>query len=242
MKKSRNHIYVMDLIVSRAEIVAGLERPADVMSLIETIGRASHASGESKDAASARRFVSMLIRLGHESVLEHCSVTVRVECDRAMAQQWTRHRLAAYTMESQRYVKYGGEDLRYVDPELSFGAARWTLSSLQQQQNDDPAVRDALIPMYESLIKFCRGSSEHYVALLQSGVAPEDARAILPNCTRTVFYTTANLRSWRHFFGERCCVGAQHNIRRVARELLGQFHSLLPEVFEDLHHKYCVDQ
>jgi thymidylate synthase (FAD) len=212
--------------LANAKIVSGLENPSQVMSLLETIGRISHASGPSKSLETADKFVSMLIRLGHESVLEHVSVTVLVECDRAMAQQWTRHRLAAYTMESQRYVSYK-DDLSFIDPEFRVGTTYYTES--------EPGEAAEL---YSNLNSACILAKEEYQLLRDGGAPPEDARAVLPNCARTLFYTTANLRSWRHIFNERCAPGAQHNIRRVMKDLLKQFHTLLPVVFQDLVDKY----
>ena len=80
----------MELVIANAKIVAGLEDPVASLRLIETCGRVSHASGDSKSVETADAFVRKLVKLGHESVLEHVSATVKVECDRAMAQQWTR--------------------------------------------------------------------------------------------------------------------------------------------------------
>ena len=196
------------IIKANAKIVRGLECPDEIMKFLETVGRVSHASGESKDQQTAERFVKMIIRLGHDSVLEHVNVTVLVECDRAMAQQWTRHRLASYTMESQRYVDY--KELVFIDPQF----------------------RDDL--MYETFKDSCRQSASTYFSMRKSSVPPEDARAILPNATKTLFYTTANLRTWRHIFKMRCAPGAQHNIREVMRDLLRQFYKLIPAVFEDI--------
>ena len=195
--------------LAKAEIVRGLEDPAGVMRFLETVGRICHDSGPSRDAESADKFIRMLVRLGHTSVLEHVDVTVRVECDRAMAMQWTRHRLASYTMESQRYVKYD-DGVLFIDPEAR-----------KSSQQSEILLRSA-----------CDDAQERYQGLLQAGWPAEDARAVLPNCTKTVFYTTANLRSWMHFFEMRCAPGAQHNIRRVALELLKQMADKLPAVFQ----------
>ena len=198
-----------------AKIVHGAENPSETMRLFETIGRISHLSGESKSDESAGKFVRMLVRLGHESVLEHSSVTVLVECDRAMAQQWTRHRLAAYTMESQRYVNY--KSISFIDPEF--------------RDTVDSAVTD-------EFHKSCAAAAVQYQKLREAGAPPEDARAVLPNCTKTTFYTTANLRAWRHIFLMRCAPGAQHNIRRVMTSLLSEFYSAFPDVFYDLAEKF----
>jgi thymidylate synthase (FAD) len=221
----------MTLVLANAKIVSGLEDPAKSLQLIETCGRISHASGDSRNTETADLFVRKLVKLGHESVLEHVSVTVRVECDRAMAQQWTRHRLAAYTMESQRYVRYN--ELLFVDPE--FRDPDDPRKHVTQSACED---RDDVKPLYSNLFALCYHAKNMYRTLLESGIPPEDARSVLPNCTHTVFYTTANLRSWRHLFTERCGPGAQHNIRRVAQELLLDFNKLLPSCFDDLVVKF----
>ncbi len=74
----------IEVRTASAHVVRGLENPEEIMSFLETVGRICHDSGPSKDPQSADRFVRMLVRLGHESVLEHVNVTVRVECDRAI--------------------------------------------------------------------------------------------------------------------------------------------------------------
>jgi thymidylate synthase (FAD) len=216
------------VVLANAKIVRGLEDPVGVMTLLETIGRICHSSGPSKDTESAAKFVKMLIKLGHESVLEHVSVTVLVECDRAMSQQWMRHRLAAYTQESQRYVSYN--EVRFVDPEFRSknGCPHYTKWDILSS-----GVPDDVKALYEMFGKACAETERKYEELRAIGAPPEDARAVLPNSTRTVFYTTANLRSWRHLFEMRCAAGAQHNIRRVAKDLLLQFYHALPAVFED---------
>lgn len=231
------------IVVANAKIVRGLEDPAGVLSMLETIGRVSHASAPSKDANSAEKFVRMLIRLGHESVLEHVSVTVLVECDRAMAQQWTRHRMAAYTMESQRYVSY--KELKFVDPE--FGSKTQPGAHFTKVMADRiadgcavHAVPEDVKAVYVAFEQLCTAAQHEYQMMRNSGVPPEDARAVLPNSTRTVFYTTANLRNWRHVFETRCVPAAQHNIRRVMMDLLRQFNALLPAVFGDLMDKLDV--
>ena len=155
--------------LSNARIISGLEDPAKVLQLIERCGRSSHASGDSETPETADQFVRKLIKLGHESVLEHVSVTVRVECDRAMAQQWTRHRLAAYTMESQRYVRYN--EIRFIDPEF-----RDPSDPSKHLKQLDCETREDIRPLYSNLFAICYHAQNMYKTLLDSGMPPEDAR------------------------------------------------------------------
>lgn len=130
-------------------------------------------------------------------------------------------------MESQRYVKYN--EVSFVDPE--FRDPRDPKRHVTWETRLDRAdVRE----LYDQLTATCSQASETYRAYISRGVPPEDARSVLPNCTATAFYTTANLRAWRHIFKERCNVAAQHNIQRLMRGLLIDFHRLLPVCFDDL--------
>jgi len=223
----------MSIKTASVSIVYGLENPQAVMHLLETAGRISHASGDSKSDASAESFVRMIIKLGHESVLEHACITVRVVCDRATAQQWLRHRLASYTMESQRYVSY--KEIDFIDPEFKDAdGTMWTFDEV----DDNLSAPAGIKAMYGAFEDSCCESTKKYRELRDMKVPPEDARSVLPNCTKTVFFSTANIRSWRHFFNERCQPAAQHNIRKLALSLLDQMHSKLPACFQDIYDKY----
>lgn len=89
---------------------------------IERCGRISYRSEDkiTEDGESAKKFVGMLIRNGHESVLEHCSLTVEFTVDRAIANELVRHRMASFTQESTRYCNYSkdkfGGDVTYILP------------------------------------------------------------------------------------------------------------------------------
>ncbi len=224
-------------IMSDVHVVDGIQDPDKVMKVLEICGRSSHASAIATGTNTSDSFVRKIVRLGHESVLEHASITVKVMCDRATAQQWTRyirflslslssrnsydrfflkyrHRLAAYTMESQRYVRHDGS---FADPEFR-GSSAYEAYGVSAAQ--------------------CRQAQIVYTGLIDSGIPPEDARSILPNCAMTTFYSTANIRSWRHFLLVRCAPAAQHVIRRLALKLLNELYIALPACFYDLHTKY----
>lgn len=89
---------------------------------VERCGRISYRSEDkiTEDGESAKKFVAMLIRNGHESVLEHGSLTVEFTVDRAIANELVRHRMASFTQESTRYCNYSkdkfGGDVTYILP------------------------------------------------------------------------------------------------------------------------------
>lgn len=78
----------------------------------------------------------------------------------------------------------------------------------------------------------------YYNILINDGLTPQQARAVLPNCLKTELNVTANLREWRHFFKLRCSTAAHPDMRVLALELLKQMYELVPTVFEDIYDTY----
>ena len=144
---------------------------------------------------------------GHESVLEHVSFTFRIEgLSRAALAQLTRHRLASFDVESQRYVKM--EDVRMVMP-------------------DSITRSDFLMEAEASL----SGSMELYRRMIAAGIPAEDARYVTPQAVETNLILTMNARELRHFFKLRCCNRAQWEIRGVADAMLAICKRIAPELF-----------
>jgi len=165
----------------------------NILSVVEQCGRTCYKS-ESK--GNPGEFIKRIIKSGHESVLEHGSVTYRIVCDRATSHQIVRHRIASYSQMSQRYCRMDRE---------KFG-------------NQIAYIKPIDLPEHLSLVLHSSvGVAESsYFNLLEQGVKPETARAVLPNCTVTELMMTANLRSWRHFLNTRLDKHAQADIRKVA--------------------------
>jgi len=74
-----------------------------ILKNLEKYGRVSHKSENRITSDSARKFIARIIKMGHESVLEHEKITVRFICDRGVSHEIVRHRIASYTQESTRY-------------------------------------------------------------------------------------------------------------------------------------------
>lgn len=140
--------------------------------------------------------LEIAIKSGHESVLEHASYTFLIEgVSRALLGQITRHRIASFSVESQRYCSYEDEDvIPHVVPDILDGE-----------------------PIFEAAMESAMNA---YKMLRQSGVPEEDARFVLPNATCTRMLATMNARELRHFFTLRCCNKAQWEIRDLANSML----------------------
>ena len=100
-------------IISPSVELVGEINPIEVLKRIELCGRVSHRSKARED--SAEQFIRMVIKRGHERVLEHVSLTFHIICDRAIQNELVRHRFASPTVESTRYVKY--DDLEVIRSE-----------------------------------------------------------------------------------------------------------------------------
>lgn len=187
---------------------------------------------EGLDAEKTERFVRMLASIGHESPIEHASFTFGiVGVSRTLLAQITRHRMASFSVQSQRYVKQ--DHFVYITPPAI--AANPECKALFEA-----AMHDA-IDKYNRLADLLE---ERYTAdLLASGMteksarskaekkAIEDARFVLPNACETKMVVTMNARSLMNFFRLRCCNRAQWEIRAVAKEMLRLCCQVAPTLF-----------
>lgn len=217
--------------------------PTDgILEHLELCGRTCYKSEDRITDDSAAKFVRMVCKRNHESVLEHCVIGVRIIGSRAMSHQLVRHRIAAYSQESQRFCNYGKKGLAVICPP-SIGLApgdyfndpskpdEWMLSVSRRFDCCEAVVS----PLKNTWLKTVGACYQEYLNELEAGLNPEDARYILPNATKTEIATTYNLRVWRHIFKERALnLGAQWEIRQIMLGLLVEFGNRLPEVFGDL--------
>ena len=176
-----------------------------------------HSESKSDDAA----FVRKRIKQGHESVLEHEKISVRIICDRGVSHELVRHRIASYSQESTRYCNYSkgkfGSELTFIRP-------YW----------DDRSISAKMIRLRACWQEACLNAEWSYKKMIDAGCTPEAARAVLPNCLKTEIVMTANLREWRHFFKLRCAPAAHPDMRIIANMLLTAFKDVVPVVFDDI--------
>lgn len=210
----------MKIVKPSFKIVTKDDRPLDgkyILQFIEQCGRTCYKSEKAITDDSALAFVKSIIKNGHESVLEHAKVTVRVICDRGVTHEIVRHRIASYSQESTRYVCYDGEhhEMEVIEPFF------WPVSG------DGHHKRTVwLAAMIASELA--------YKQLLDLGATAQEARSVLPNSLKTEIVMTMNLREWRHFFKLRTSVKAHPQMREIACPMLAEFKRLIPVVFDDI--------
>ena len=155
-----------------------------------------------------------VIASGHTSVLEHASFTFGVEgVSRVLLAQLTRHRIASFSVQSQRYVSLS-EGFNYIVP---------------------PRIRDLGPEMEEEYRREMETAHQWYRAWQErlGDNANEDARFVLPSACETRITMTMNARELKHFFALRCCSRAQWEIRALADEMLRLVKAAAPAIFED---------
>ena len=175
-------------------------------------------------------FLEMLSDLGHSSPVEHASFTFGIEgVSRSFLAQITRHRIASFSVQSQRYVEY--DDPSYVVPP-EIAACPEALAVYKQALQ---SCTDAYRRITELLNRKYAGAEggeadkARQRALRKKSI--EDARFILPNACETKMVVTMNARELMHFFTLRCCSRAQWEIRAVANEMLRQASAAAPALF-----------
>jgi len=178
--------------------------------MIETAGRTAYLSFDKQSKDTEKKFIRMLIKDGHYSVLEHVYATFRISSvSRAFTHQLVRHRLCSYTQQSQRYVDES--NFNYVEPESI--------------KNNPKA--------HSLFVKFIDDAKNVYSQLQRIGMKNEDARFVLSNAVESQIVVTANLREWRYIIELRGNPNAQWEIRNVAIEILKILKKHVPTVFED---------
>jgi len=157
-----------------------------------------------------QQFIQNLIKNKHESVLEHCCISINIiGCSRSFMSQITRHRLASFSIKSQHFVEHS--DFNYKELEM---------------------VSERVKKIYYNLMENIR---EHYNYFVnQCNVPIFIAREILPNSCLTNIFMTANFREWRYIIRLRETDKNTPEMIEFAKEIKKLFKIIVPEVFIDL--------
>jgi len=192
------------------------------LQLIEVAGRTAYQSRDRISDESAAKFVKMLRDRGHESVLEHSCMSVEFnDVCRGFTHELVRHRLAAFTQESTRYVDES--DFKVVIP---------------PDKDADEKLVELNLPNGEkikvSFKEWMDLNEQMYRGLRRMEWVPQDARQVLPIGIKSQIVLTANFREWRHIFKLRTSPAAHWEIRRVMTNLLKDVKKRVPVIFDDL--------
>ena len=206
-----------------------------ILKTLEKIARTCYKSEDkiTEDDSSARKLIGTIMQVHHESILEFVDITVKFTCSRVTSQSIVRHRLGSYAQESTRYCNYSKDKF---DNQLTFIIPQWSMLSQGEYTVDD--VLENAEPRDCIFLENCKNAELTYNRLVKVGCRAEEARDVLPFCTKTEINVKYNLREWRHFFELRCSSKAHPEIRLLARTLLKRFHEEIPLIFDELYERY----
>ena len=197
---------------------------------IEKIGRVCYKSDDyiTEDGESARKFVAMLIRNGHEAMIEHSFLSVKFTVDRGVSHELVRHRIASFAQESTRYCNYAkdkfGAECAFIDLEPGIMLD----NKMKKMSGEEIAL---VMAEWTSAME---DAERHYMRLLELGATPQIARAVLPNSTKTEITVSANYREWRNFFKLRVPADVHPQMREVTIPLLRELKGMIPVIFDDI--------
>ncbi|MCK5581090.1 MAG: FAD-dependent thymidylate synthase [Candidatus Omnitrophica bacterium] len=203
-----------------------------ILSSIEIAGRTCYKSEDKITENSSKKFIEMLLKRGHESVIEHQSLSIKFICDRGVSHEIVRHRLCSYSQESTRYCNYSKNKF---DNQLTFIIPEW-LNIFPEGEY----VKMYELEKYDSQECFWFNhmlwSERTYNRLSKMGWQPQQARSVLPNSLKTEIAVTANLRQWREIFRQRTAIVAHPQMRELMCPLLDELKEKLPVIFDDITH------
>lgn len=183
----------------------------------ELAARNCYKSEDRITEGSAEKLIRGCIKRGHESVIEHASVTFRMICDRGVTHELVRHRMASYSQESTRYVNYDKREIEFIYP--------FWYNKVPSEEIDFNELTDEQSKyrcMWWAMCAAADEAEDNYHCMLSAGATPQEARAVLPNMVKTDIVVTMNMREIRHFIKLRASKAAHPDIRILAKELLSK--------------------
>lgn len=187
----------------------------EIMKRIERACRTCYRSEGKITDDSYKNLIKNCLTRGHESVLEHEKVTVRIYCDIGSYKDLTRHRFASFSVESTRYCSYDkdkyGNEISIMNPVY---------------------IEDKEI--YDTWKKTMEDMEKGYMKMKELGASTDMCREVLPHSTAAEYTMTANIREWKHIFSLRANNHVHPSIRQVTIPLLKYFKEQMPDIFDDV--------
>ena len=219
---------------------------AGSLSRIEYAARVSHRSEENAGDSPEKFIRAVVLGHGDWSVTEHVSASVEFLVDRGITHEIVRHRLAAYTQESTRFVNYAKKmPPSFIYPRVGVYCEHCAngnepVPTMKGTPTNGPWIHDfgdtypKDCSYDQSWLNAIQTVETEYKSLLNAGWRPQEARSVFPNALSSKIIVTYNLRVWRHFFLMRTSKEAHPQMRQVVIPLLAEFQRLVPVLYEDI--------
>lgn len=191
---------------------------------IERCGRTCYRSESTITEDSYKTRVPNWVKLGHTSVMDHASVTIHLLCDVGVYKDLTRHRHAAFSIESTRYCNYSKDkfsnEINFIRPcNIKEGTIEYTLWTNCMKNIEDV-----------------------YMEMSKLNCLPDQMRMILPHSTAAHVCMTCDITEWRHVLNLRCSKKAHPAVQQVMIPVLLYFKQVMPELFEDIPYNEDFDK
>lgn len=189
----------------------------DSIKMLKRIERACRTCYRSEKLISEDSYKKLLkncLNKGHESILEHEKVSIRMICDLGVYKDITRHRFASFSIESTRYCNYGNDKF---NSELKFAK---------------PCHINEGSDLYKCWKEAMESIEKNYIQMSKAGATPDQLRMLLPHSISAEVNMTCNLREWKHVLGLRCSKHAHPSIRQLLIPFLLKLKHDMPEIFE----------
>lgn len=206
------------MILEKPQVFIEPYNPLKIMRNIERAMRTCYRSEGTMTEDSYKRLLGMAITSGHESVMEHEKITVRLRCSVGTYKDLTRHRIGtAFSIESTRWCNYGKDrfdnQIRFIDP-------------IYIREQNTKAIWTKCMETIE----------ENYMKGAAMGMKPDELRLMLPHSTAADVTMTCNIREWRYILKLRTQKNVHPEIRQLLIPILLKFKYTMPELFNDIEY------
>jgi thymidylate synthase (FAD) len=189
-----------------------------VMKNLERACRTCYRSEGKITEESYKTLLKNCINRGHESILEHEKVTIRMLCDIGVYKDLTRHRIASFSIESTRYCNYGKDKF---DNQIKF------IKPVNMEEGTE---------LYNKWYDTCKIIEQNYIEMSKLEATPDQLRMMLPHSTAAEVTMTANIREWKHIFSLRCTKHTHPAVEQLMIPLLLKFKKEMPEIFDNVEY------
>lgn len=188
-----------------------------IMKNIEKACRTCYRSENLITEESYKNLIKNCLNRGHESILEHEKITIRMCCDIGVYKDLTRHRFGSFSIESTRYCNYGKDkfdnEIKFIEP-----------CNIEKKE------------LFNEWYSACTEIEQRYLKMAELGATPDQMRMILPHSTAAEVVMTANIREWRHILSLRASKMTHPSVQQLMIPLLLYFKRCMPELFEDINY------
>lgn len=188
----------------------------EILKHLEICARNCYKSEDKITDESAPKMIKKLIEMGHEAMIEHFSISLKLVTDTGVLKDLSRHRLVSFAVESTRYCMYAkdkfGNEISVMRPPVI-----------------KPGSRE-----YDIWLKCMQNIEQSYLQLASLGCKADVCRMLLPHSTKVEMIMTANLREWRHVLKLRTAAAAHPTVQEVMKMVLRHFKHTIPVVFDDI--------